>query len=160
WQAGVLGKVRAYSSDLRHGLATTLALMGAYGGEPIAGARLTASEWAAWIVRQILEAANGEETARLWASLNDVIPLLAEAALVDFFRAWYPQTSLGPERRLAVIDRLRERHPAVAWNLLLGLLPALHSAAMPISEPEFRDWAKRDQPTHADLAGFYEAVTA
>jgi hypothetical protein len=44
WQAGVLGKTRSYSSDLRHGLATTLALMGAYGDATIAGARLTARE--------------------------------------------------------------------------------------------------------------------
>ncbi len=241
WQAGVLGKVRAYSSDLRHGVATTLAVMGAYGDQPVAGARLTARDWAGWIVRQILEAANGDETARLWASLNDVIPLLAEAApdefiaavrsgltaddpllaklftddksrsslftsnshtgllwalervswseerfgavvdlvarwgevdpggsyanrplstLVGFFRAWFPQTSVNPERRLAVLDRLRERHPVIAWQLLLNLLPALHSAAMYIAAPEFRDWRKRDEPSNADVAGFYEAVTA
>ena len=46
WQAGVLGKLRAYSGDLRHGLATTLALMGAYGDEQVAGARLTSRDWA------------------------------------------------------------------------------------------------------------------
>lgn len=241
WQAGVLGEVRAYSGDVRHGLATTLALMGEYGDEQVAGARLTASEWAAWIVRQILEAANGDETARLWASLNDVIPLLAEAApddfiaavraglagddpllaklftddknrsslftgnshsgllwalervswseqrfgatadlvarwaevgpggsygnrplatLVDFFRAWFPQTSVNPERRLAVLDRLRERHPVITWQLLVNLLPALHSHATFISAPDFRDWRKRDEPSNADVAGFYEAVTA
>jgi hypothetical protein len=241
WQAGVLGKVRAYSSDLRHGLATTLALMGAYGDEQVPGARLTPRDWAAWIVRQILEAANSDETARLWASLNDVIFLLAEAApdefiaavrgglagddpllaklftddksrsslftgnahsgllwalervswsderfgaivdlvarwaevdpggsyanrpaatLVDFFRPWFPQTSVNPERRLDVLDRLRERRPGIAWPLMLHLLPALHSHAMYISAPEFRDWRKRDEPSNADVAGFYEAVTA
>jgi hypothetical protein len=241
WQAGVLGAVRAYSGDLRQGLATTLALMGAYGDQRIAGARLTPRDWAAWIVRQTLEAANGDDTGHLWASLNDVIPLLAEAApdefmgavraglagedpvlarvftddesrsslfggnshsgllwalervswseerfgaivdvlarwaaldpggsyanrpkatLVDFFRAWYPQTSVNPERRLAVLDHLRSRHPDVAWELLLGLLPTLHSHATNIAAPSFRDWRKRDEPTNADVAGFYEAVTA
>ena len=241
WQAGVLGKVHAYSSDLRHGLATTLALMGAYGEEQIAGARLAGREWASWIARQILEAANGDETSRLWASLNDVIPLLAEAApdefiaavrtglagdepllaklftddrnrsslfsgnshsgllwalervswseerfgavvdllarwaqvdpggsyanrpaatLVDFFRPWFPQTSVNAERRLVVLDRLRERRPDVAWPLLTALLPALHSTAAHISAPEFRDWRKRDEPSNVEVAGFYEAVTA
>lgn len=241
WQAGVLGKVRAYSSDLRHGLATTLALMGAYGDEQVAGARLTPREWADWIVRQILKAANDDETARLWASLDDVIPLLAEAApdefiaavrtalggehpllaklftdakdrssffggnshsgllwaletiswspdrfgavvdlvarwaevdpggtyanrpeatLTDFFRAWFPQTSVGAERRLAVLDRLRERHSDVAWKLLLSLLPELHDHAMHVARPRFRDWSQRDKPTNVEVAGFYEAVTA
>lgn len=241
WQAGVLGKSRRYSSDLRHGLATTLALMGAYGDDTIVGARLTAREWAAWIVRLILDEANRDESGRLWASLDDVIRLLAEAApdeflaavraalagdepllaklftdskeqsalfdgnshsgmlwaleavswspdhfgavvdllarwaevdpggryanrpaatLVDFYRAWYPQTSVNPERRLAVLDRLRERHPAIAWPLLFGLLPELHGIASPIAEPTFRDWARRAEPSRADVIGFYEAIGA
>jgi hypothetical protein len=241
WQAGVLGKARAYSADLRHGLATTLALMGAYGGEQIAGARLTPREWAEWIIRQILEQADGDQSAQLWASLNDVIPLLAEAApdefitavraglageepllaklftdakdrsslfggnshsgllwaletsswspdrfgavvdlvarwaevdpggsyanrpratLTDFFRAWFPQASVGAERRLDVLDRLRERRPDVAWDLLVSLLPELHGHAMYIARPRFRDWSRRDEPTNIEVAGFYEAVTA
>jgi hypothetical protein len=239
WRAGVVGKTRIYSSDLRHGLATALALMGAYGDDTIAGARLTGREWAAWIVRLILQAANRDDTGRLWASLDDVIRLLAEAApdefltavrtalagdepllaklftdakerstlfggnshsgllwaletvswsqdhfgavvdllarwaevdpggryanrpaatLVDFFRAWYPQTSVSPERRVSVLDRLRERHPAIAWPLLLALLPEPHSIASRIAEPTFRDWARRAQPTNADVVGFYEAI--
>jgi hypothetical protein len=239
WRAGILGKTRSYSSDLRHGLATTLALMGAYGNAAIAGASLTAREWAAWIVRLILDAANHDGSGRLWASLDDVIRLLAEAApdeflaavhaalsgeepllaklftdskeqsalfggashsgmlwaleavswspdqfggvvdllarwaevdpggryanrpaatLVNFFRAWYPQTSVSPERRLAVLDRLRERHPALAWPLLLALLPELHGVASLIAEPTFRDWTRRAEPSPAEVTGFYDAI--
>jgi hypothetical protein len=241
WQAGALGKMRAYSSDLRRGLATTLALMGAYGDQQVAGARLSPRDWAGWIVRLILDEANADRSARLWASLNDVIPLLAEAApdefvaavraglatddallaklftddknrsalfggnshsgllwaletvswspdrfgavvdlvarwaeidpggscanrpaatLTDFFRAWYPQTSVSAERRLAVLDRLRERHPDVAWTLLLSLQPALHSHAMNIAAPRFRDWKERSEPNNVEVVGFYEAVSA
>jgi hypothetical protein len=79
WQAGVLGKVRTYSSDLRMGLATTLALMGTFGEQTVAGAQLTGREYAEWTVRQILEHANADQTGSLWASLQDVLPLLAEA---------------------------------------------------------------------------------
>jgi hypothetical protein len=241
WRAGALGKTRAFSSDLRRGLATTLALMGAYGDQQVVGARLSPRDWAGWIVRLVLEAANGDDSARVWASLNDVTPLLAEAApdeflaavriglagddpllaklftddknrsalfggnshsgllwaletvswspdhfgavvnlvarwaeldpggsyanrptatLTDFFRAWYPQTSVSAERRLAVLDRLRERHPDVAWSLLLSLQPALHSHAMNIAAPRFRDWKQRSEPNNVEVVGFYEAVSA
>jgi hypothetical protein len=93
WQAGVLGKRRAHSEDLRGGVATTLALMGTYGMAPIPGAGLTAREWASLIVQQILEAANVDQTGRLWASLDDVMPLLAEAAPDELLAA--VRTGLG-----------------------------------------------------------------
>jgi hypothetical protein len=190
-------------------------------------------------VRLILEAANRDNSGRLWASLDDVIRLLAEAApdeflqavrlalvdeepllaklftdsreqsdlfsgnshsgmlwaletvswspdhfgavvellaqwaevdpggsysnrpaatLVDFLRAWYPQTSVSPERRLAVLDRLRDRHAAIAWPLVLALLPELHGVATPIAEPKFRDWARRVEPTRGDVIGSYDAI--
>jgi hypothetical protein len=242
WQASILGKERLYSHDLRRGVATTLALMGAYGDVPVAAHRLTAREWAAWIVRQILEAANGDPSCRLWASLDDVITLLAEAApdefiaaarvglsgndpllaklftddrkvsglfggsshsgllwaletcswspehfgavvellarwaevdpggsygnrphatLTDFFRAWFPQTSVSPERRIDIIDGLRKRHPEIAWPLLLSLLPHLHGHATNIAAPRFRTWKQPHLPkTNGDVASFYEAVFA
>jgi hypothetical protein len=242
WQAGVLGKVRAHSHDLRHGIATTLALMGAYGDAVIPGARLTPAELARWIVREVLDAANGDRSGRLWASLDDVITLLAEAApeeflaavgaglaadepllaklftdpqssnalyaapshsgllwalevvswspdhfgavvelvarwasvdpggrysnrpeatLTAFFRGWYPQSSVNAGRRLDVIDALRRRQPAVAWPLLLSLLPDMHGFATDISAPRYRDWKQPDRPkTHGDMWSFYDAVFA
>lgn len=241
WQAGVLGKVRAYSSDLRLGLATTLALMGTFGEQTVAGASLTAREYAEWTIRLILEQANADQTGSLWASLQDVLSLLGEAGpdeliaaarigitgdepvlaklftdpkeqssfyaspshsglvwsletvswsperfgavveqlarwaeldpggsyaksrpletLIDFFRAWFPQTSVSPERRLHVLDALRERHPELAWKLLLALVPALHSSASPIAQPRFRPWHQPVEPrTYGELAMMYEAI--
>jgi hypothetical protein len=87
YQAGVLGKVRVHSDDLRQGLATTLTLLGAYGGEVVGGATITASEWTGWIVREVLDRANGDKSGRLWASLGDVLPLIAEAAPAEFLSA-------------------------------------------------------------------------
>jgi hypothetical protein len=241
WQAGVFGKVRTYSSDLRLGLATTLALMGAFGERTVAGAQLTAREYAEWTVRQILERANADQTGSLWASLQDVLSLLGEAGpdeligavraglagddpvlaklftdpkeqsslfaspshsglvwaletvswsperfgavvellarwaeldpggsyskprpletMIDFFRAWFPQTSVSPERRLDVLDALRERHPDVAWKLLLALLPALHSSADYLQRPHFRAWRRPIEPrTYGEVSGMYEAI--
>jgi hypothetical protein len=221
WRASLLGKERQYSYDLRQGLATTLALLGAYGDRTVEGSGLTAREWAAWMVRELLETANADASCRLWTSLADVLSLLAEAAPSDFLEAvrlgasgeapvlrgifgdatdrdtfatdsahsnllwametcgwsgdhfglvvdllarltvidpggrlanrpfaslqaillpWYPQNSVTPERRLKAIDALRTNHGTIAWELLLALLPAMHSSSMNISEPRFRDW--------------------
>lgn len=239
WLAGVRGKVRAYSHDLRLGLATTLAILGGHGEVPIKGAPLTAREWAAWVVRDLLEAANKDKTCKLWASLDDVMTLIAEAApdefidavraglqgdepllaalfedsedvtpmfassahtpllwaleivswspkhfgavvdmlarldevypggnlgnrplasLMSIFRPRFPQTSVGPERRLDVLDRMRERHAAVAWKLMEKLIGE-QGIAMYMSGPRFRDWRPADfRPT--TVAEFWSATEA
>jgi ATP phosphoribosyltransferase regulatory subunit len=87
WRASLLGKERQYSYDLRQGLATTLGLLGAYGDRTIDGSGLTGREWAAWMVRELLETANADASCLLWASLADVLPLLAEAAPSEFLQA-------------------------------------------------------------------------
>jgi len=86
-RAPLLSKVLSHSGDLRRGLATTLALLGSHGNTVVAGSGLTGQEWASWAVREILEAANKDETCRLWASLRDVLTLLAEAAPTKFLEA-------------------------------------------------------------------------
>ena len=85
WRAPLLGKTRSYSSDLRRGLATTLALLGIYGDQTIDG--VTGCEWVAGIIREVLGHANADESCLLWASLADVLPLLAEAAPSQFLEA-------------------------------------------------------------------------
>jgi len=222
WKASLLGKMPDHSGDLRHGLATTLALLGSHGDIVVAGSRLTGQDWAAWTVRRILESANQDKTCHLWISLRDVLRLFAEAAPtifldavrdglqgerpllqsmfmdsegssalftdsphssllwaleacawspVDFgqtvdllarlaevdpggrlgnrptgclaaiFSPWYPQNSVDVERRLTALDGLRMRHGAIAWQLMLSMLPDHHGGiAADISEPQFRDW--------------------
>lgn len=87
WMASIHGKVREHSGDLRHGLATTLALLGALGDRVDAGKGATGADWAGYLVREVLDAANGDDSGRLWASLEDVLPLLAEAAPGRFLDA-------------------------------------------------------------------------
>jgi hypothetical protein len=43
-------------------------------------------------------------------------------------------------RQLAAIDGLRQRHPDIAWRLMLELLPERGAVHFPTSEPAFRDW--------------------
>jgi hypothetical protein len=87
WLAGARGKVRHYSGDLRLGIATTIALLGAYGDLTIPATSTTAANWAAWIVREILTRANADGSGYLWAALGDVLSLLSEAAPDEFLSA-------------------------------------------------------------------------
>ena len=77
WMAGALGYSPEYSGLLRGGVAKTLAIMGARGGE-VPTATSSARHASERVVRNLLEKAN--EDWRLWASLSGVLQLLAEAA--------------------------------------------------------------------------------
>jgi hypothetical protein len=101
WMAAVRGKTRIHSSDLRKGLATTLAACGAFGEETQVGAAGTAGDWAASVVAQLLRRANEDTTGDVWASLSDVLPLLAEAAPDVFLRAVQEGTRERSEPTLA-----------------------------------------------------------
>ncbi len=225
WQASVLGKARPHSSDLRAGLANSLALLGSLGEKPVPGSTMTPADWAAWIVRDLLKQASEAKDISLWASLDDVLPEIAEAApgaLLDgiadglkeeppllkaifvdddaagiftqsthtgllwaleicawspdyFGRAidllarlaevdpgstrhmnrpfnslreillpWHPQNSVDMKRRLDAIDGLRTRHAAVAWRLVLKLLPEPMAGAHPTHPPSYRQWKPLD----------------
>lgn len=62
-------------------------------------------------------------------------------SLSNIFCSWHPDTAADVGQRLAIIDRLRERRPAVAAELLLGLLPeGMQGFHMASIEPSFRDW--------------------
>ena len=60
-------------------------------------------------------------------------------SLMALFRTWIPQTAATLEQRIAVLDTLCIRHPAVAFQLLDALVNVDHDTAMPSSRPEWRD---------------------
>lgn len=81
YRATIRGKTPNYSNLLRTGLAETLAL---FGSRPEVISNFSAAETTARVaVYKILKDADWE----LWASLNDVLPLLAEAAPNEFLEA-------------------------------------------------------------------------
>lgn len=84
WQAGVLGKSRIHSDDLRDGVASALALLGTLGDEVLPGTATTGADAAKGIVWKLLDEANADRTGTLWSSLDDVLPSLAEAAPDEF----------------------------------------------------------------------------
>ncbi|WP_262849459.1 hypothetical protein [Mumia quercus] len=67
------------------------------------------------------------------------------ASLAAIYRPWHPDSSVDPDRRLAVLDTLRRRYPGAAWKLECSMLPESHGGThFPISAPTFRTW-KPDQ---------------
>jgi hypothetical protein len=61
-------------------------------------------------------------------------------SLAGIYRSWLPQTSVPLDRRLAVLDGLRLRHPTISWPLLLTMLPESHVVGTFSHSPRYRDW--------------------
>jgi hypothetical protein len=80
WRAAFDGRQRTCSGLLRTGLANTLALLGEFGGAIEAKNGTTGADLAAGVVRRLLSDANSDGSGQRWASLSDLLPLLAEAA--------------------------------------------------------------------------------
>jgi hypothetical protein len=97
WMASVRGKVHVHSSDLRDGVAGVLALLGARGDEVGIGSG-TVGSWLRRTMWQLFRRANDDPSGHLWASLTDVMPLLAEAVPDVFLDA--VQKGLEGERPL------------------------------------------------------------
>lgn len=121
--ANVKGEVLKYSKDLRQGLAETLALLGNHGdalkncsqGKP----RITAL----LCIRELFEMT----TWQRWASLNDLLPTLAEAAPEELLRC----VEKGLDAEQMPLDELfkQEGKGFFGSNYMTGLLWALESLA-------------------------------
>ena len=70
------------------------------------------------------------------------------ASLADIYRSWLPQTSVPLDRRLAVLDGLRLRHPTVSWPLMLTMLPESRGAGSFSHSPRYRDWKPPETGTY------------
>ena len=80
WMGSVLGRTRSYSSELREGLARSLAFLALHGEDVSGTGRADGAGWASALVRGVLPPADSPEGIDAWLSLRDVLPTLAEAA--------------------------------------------------------------------------------
>jgi hypothetical protein len=80
WRAGIDGKVRQFSEVLRVGVATGLALLGAFGERVVSATGRLGEHWAVGILRPVLTECNADPTGKRWASIAELLPLLVEAA--------------------------------------------------------------------------------
>lgn len=77
WRAALFGVVAVHSAGLRQGLAESVALLATRSAEARVDASLRPEDRSANIVRKLFSSVT---TWQGWASLSDVLPLLAEAA--------------------------------------------------------------------------------
>lgn len=121
--AQLYGKVLAHSQSLRDGLAESLALLGSH-PRALASVSLGKAEHTA--VRAVCEILSDADWG-LWASLNDVSPLLAEAAPSEFLDAVETALCKAP----CPFDELfaQESSGITGANYMTGLLWALETLA-------------------------------
>jgi len=64
-------------------------------------------------------------------------------SLIEIYRPEFPQTIANVEERLKNIDYILKFEPAIAWRLLVSLLPNIRSGIIsPINTPQYRSWGK------------------
>lgn len=68
-------------------------------------------------------------------------------SLRRIFLLWTPQTYAPLDLQFRVIDRIRHVEPAIAWNLLLSILPRSHDTSTPSSKPRWRDYSGAEEET-------------
>ncbi len=115
WLAEIRGEVCTYSSDLRTGFAESLVLMAVVG---------KAADWSSRVVRQLLGEGVG---APRWASICQLLPLLAEAAPDAFLDAVEAELRCAPSSVLMLFKS--EDHPLGKVGRYLHLLWALEMLA-------------------------------
>ncbi len=68
-------------------------------------------------------------------------------SLRSIYIPWLPQTSVSLNKRLLVLDKLRELVPDIAWKLILSLLPKGHDTLTPSPKPQWLDLPLDEQET-------------
>jgi len=123
YAASIHGKVLLHSRLLRNGLAETLALLGSHPKALTSCSVGKAEVTATLAVREILHDADWV----LWASLNDLLPLLAEAAPGKFLDAVEKALQMDP----CPFDEVfaQEGNGIFGANYMTGLLWALETLA-------------------------------
>ncbi len=78
--AAIHGKTPKYSAELRKGISETLAFLGVHGSKLINCTQHKPEDTSTLTIRELFKNADW----KLWASLNDILPILAEAAPNEF----------------------------------------------------------------------------
>lgn len=126
WMASVYGKTPKYSRELREGIAQTLILIAVFGDKVNSGRGLdlpsgyhTSQVFVDNIVKELLNNADW----RLWCSLSDVLPLIAEASPSSFLDAVENSLSKNPPPIMGMFSETDDTftshsaHPSLLWAL-------------------------------------------
>lgn len=119
WMASVYGKVSDYSGALREGLAQTLVLLSVWGDSVEIQAGTTARTLVDGVVQELLHNADW----KLWCSLRDVLPLIAEASPSSFLDAVESSLSRAEPPIMGMFSETADSltssspHPSLLWAL-------------------------------------------
>jgi hypothetical protein len=96
WMASVYGKISKYSRALREGIAQTLVLIAVFGDKVNSGIGLDLpSNSQTWVDNLVWELLSNADW-KLWYSLSDILPLIAEASPSSFLDAVEESLSQNP----------------------------------------------------------------
>lgn len=121
--AGLLGQGLTHSATLRGGVATTLALLGARPDSLTSCAIGLSASVSSRIVRSVLK----DATSKQWASINELLPLLAEGAPLALLESVDAALGATPSPFVAVFKE--EDSGVFGQNYMTGLLWGLESLA-------------------------------
>lgn len=123
WMASIYGKIPKYSEEIRKGIAETLVLIAVFGDKVNAGKGLGLSvkpqTWIDSLVHELLNDADW----KLWHSLSDVLPLIAEASPSSFLDAVECSLSQNPPPIMGMFSETENTftshsaHPSLLWSL-------------------------------------------
>lgn len=119
--ASIHGKIPKYSTDIRKGISETLAILGTNGNEFKNCSLHKANQIVNSVIFELFSKANW----KLWASLNDVIPILAESAPDAFLKAVEKSLKENPSPFDILFDQ--EGNGITGSNYLTGLYWAIES---------------------------------
>jgi hypothetical protein len=127
WMANIKDKGRPYSDDLRQGLAEGLAMLAVQSGLVFLPRGRNGADVSTSVVRRLLRAATNDRTGETWASLDDQLPFLAEAAPNVFIE----EVRLAAHGREPMIAKLMVEKPGMISprSRVVGLLWALERLA-------------------------------
>ena len=123
WMASVYGKISKYSKELREGIAQTLVLIAVFGDKVNNGGGLdlpyNSQTWVDNLVRELLNNADW----KLWYSLSDILPLIAEASPSSFLNAVEDSLSQNPPPIMGMFSETEDTftshsaHQSLLWAL-------------------------------------------
>lgn len=119
WLASVYGKETKYSKTLREGIAQSLVLIAVFGDDSNLDLPYSSQLWVDNIIRELLNNADW----KLWYSLSDVLPLIAEASPSSFLEAVEDSLSKKPSPIMGMFSETDDSltshsaHPSLLWAL-------------------------------------------
>jgi len=119
WMASVYGKEAKYSKTLREGIAQTLVLIAVFGDDKNIDLSYPPQNWVDSVIRELLNNADW----KLWHSLSDVLPLIAEASPSSFLDAVEDSLSQKTPPIMGMFSETDDTltshsaHPGLLWAL-------------------------------------------